>query len=141
MIVLRMRLHPFSFSLAHETPSNPESAGAGTKRRRNSSEARITIGAQGGSRIPTSKGHWNLNPACLPVPTPGQIVVVREHTSALYASARARILLERLMLCSVFRRIDATWGGPLLRAYTDVQERVVQHAPGISGTALFWFAK
>ena len=32
----------------------------------------VLSGAQGGSRIPTLKEHWNLNPACLPVPTPGQ---------------------------------------------------------------------
>ena len=35
-------------------------------------ESPVIFGAQGGSRIPTLIEHWNLNPACLPVPTPGQ---------------------------------------------------------------------
>ena len=29
-------------------------------------------GAQGGTRTHTSRGHRNLNPACLPIPTPGR---------------------------------------------------------------------
>lgn len=31
-----------------------------------------SIGAQGGTRTHTSQGHRNLNPACLPIPTPGR---------------------------------------------------------------------
>ena len=33
-------------------------------------------GAQGGSRTLTPRGHRNLNPACLPVPTPGLAIAI-----------------------------------------------------------------
>ena len=36
-----------------------------------SGQVSALYGAQGGSRTLTPLGHWNLNPACLPVPTPG----------------------------------------------------------------------
>ncbi len=46
-------------------PVSPRSPG------RASATLSSVFGAQGGTRTHTSRGHRNLNPACLPVPTPG----------------------------------------------------------------------
>ena len=45
------------------------------------------LGAQGGSRTHTPRGHRNLNPACLPIPTPGRGMRFYPGRPALSANA------------------------------------------------------